>query len=166
MPSCLNCHEEIYDSDSDYGKGHNAHKGKVSCYVCHSQAYTNCAECHLSKDWEEGKFKKWYALKAGFNPTPDRRPEHFVTLRHVPVYRDFMEFYVKGDGLPEFDRRPTWAMSSPHNIQRVTQQNQECNNCHGNWDMFLLLRDVAKDEHLANRPVIVPPGKIPLKINE
>jgi thiosulfate/3-mercaptopyruvate sulfurtransferase len=42
-----------------------------------------------------------------------------------------------------------------HNIQRLTPQNQECNNCHGQADLFLTTDDVAPDELGANQAVIV-----------
>jgi thiosulfate/3-mercaptopyruvate sulfurtransferase len=42
-----------------------------------------------------------------------------------------------------------------HNIQRVTPQNQECNNCHGQVELFLTDVDVDPDELEANRDVIV-----------
>jgi len=42
-----------------------------------------------------------------------------------------------------------------HNIQRVTPQNQDCNNCHGQDALFLLEVDVDPDELEANRDVIV-----------
>ena len=48
------------------------------------------------------------------------------------------------------------------NIQRITSQNQECNNCHGQAELFLTADDVLPDELEANSAVIVteiPAGK-------
>jgi thiosulfate/3-mercaptopyruvate sulfurtransferase len=50
---------------------------------------------------------------------------------------------------------PTWKYTTPHNIQRVTPQNAECNNCHGNLDLFLTEDDVLPDEVKANETVLV-----------
>ena len=42
-----------------------------------------------------------------------------------------------------------------HNTQRITAQNQQCNNCHGQMDLFLTAQDVDPDELEANRDVVV-----------
>ena len=49
-------------------------------------------------------------------------------------------------------------------MRRSTPQNKECNNCHGNWEWFLMLSDVPREEQEANRAVIVPPKKVPAKV--
>ena len=58
-------------------------------------------------------------------------------------------------GSHHFDALPTWKYATPHNIQRTTPQNQECNNCHGQADLFLAADDVDPDELEANKDVIV-----------
>ena len=58
-------------------------------------------------------------------------------------------------GSHHFDALPTWKYATPHNIQRNTPQNQECNNCHGQTDLFLTADDVDPDELEANKDVIV-----------
>ena len=165
-PSCLDCHEEIYDDDAENKKTHTMHKDRVSCQVCHSQAYTNCTSCHLDTPWTEDKYTSRMDFKIGYNPNPDEKhPEKFVLLRQTPITRDMFEKVAPG-ALSNFDQAPTWAMATPHNIQRQTPQNQDCNNCHGvkNKDKFLLLWDVDESVRAANRPVIVPPAKIPAPI--
>jgi thiosulfate/3-mercaptopyruvate sulfurtransferase len=77
-----------------------------------------------------------------------------VLVRHAPVARDTFAAYAE-DLLPEFDQVPTWKYAPVHNIQRVTSQNQACDNCHGQTALFLTESDVAEDERKANKDVIV-----------
>jgi hypothetical protein len=77
-----------------------------------------------------------------------------VLLRHVPVTPDIFSYYGE-NLLPNFDNEPTWKYTTPHNIQRVTPQNSECNNCHGNADLFLTEGDLSPGELEANKSVIV-----------
>jgi thiosulfate/3-mercaptopyruvate sulfurtransferase len=82
------------------------------------------------------------------------RPWDYVLVRHVPVAPDTFAFY--GNGLlPAFDNVPTWKYATPHNIQRVTAQNESCDSCHGNAGLFLTAADVAPEELKANASVIV-----------
>jgi thiosulfate/3-mercaptopyruvate sulfurtransferase len=94
-------------------------------------------------------------FKIGRNPLrSEDRPWAYVLVRHVPVARDTFGFY--GEGLlPEFADQPTWKYATPHNIQRETPQNQSCECCHCNEDLFLMADDVAADEIAANANVIV-----------
>jgi thiosulfate/3-mercaptopyruvate sulfurtransferase len=88
------------------------------------------------------------------------RPWSYVLVRHVPVAPDTFAFYGD-DLLPNFDNVPTWKYATPHNIQRVTTQNESCNSCHGNADLFLTAADVAPEELTANADVIVGEEEIP-----
>jgi thiosulfate/3-mercaptopyruvate sulfurtransferase len=139
----------------------------VSCNVCHSQPYKNCYACHFGKDKHGLKFFKTQEstinFKIGLNPfRSKKRPEKFVTVRHIPVDQDSFQFYVK-DGLTNFDQLPTWKLATPHNIRRQTPQNRSCNACHGNRDLFLLKEDVNEKYLKANKQVIVDPDRIPRK---
>ncbi len=81
------------------------------------------------------------------------RAFHF-TLRHIPVAKDSFSFY--GDNLlPNYDALPTWAYTTPHNIQRNTPQTETCYACHGNADIFLTIDKVYPEEINANLSVIV-----------
>ncbi|NVM23133.1 MAG: hypothetical protein HWN68_15285 [Desulfobacterales bacterium] len=167
-PKCVNCHKDIYHGKSKNAKQHKIHKDRVSCHVCHSMPYKNCYGCHVSKDQPCPKFfeieETDIDFKIGLNPLQsDRRPEKFVTVRHVPVDRDFFKTYVE-NGLTNFDKLPTWKMATPHNIRRHTPQNRTCNSCHGNSKIFLLKEDVKTRYRNADRNVIVPPDLIPKKI--
>ncbi len=57
--------------------------------------------------------------------------------------------------MPNFSALPTWKHATPHTIQRITPQNESCNACHGNAEVFLTANDVAPEELGANRRVIV-----------
>jgi thiosulfate/3-mercaptopyruvate sulfurtransferase len=166
-PKCLDCHESIYDPKSKNAKNHWIHKDQVSCHVCHAQPYKNCYACHVGKDKKGFTYFKtqgsFINFKIGLNPLrSEKRPEQFVTLRHVPVDQATFSFYVK-DALSNFDALPTWKLATPHNIQRTTPQNKTCNACHGNENLFLQAVDVKEAYKSANKGVIVPPEMIPEK---
>jgi thiosulfate/3-mercaptopyruvate sulfurtransferase len=164
-PKCLDCHKAIYDEKSKNAKQHQQHKDRVSCQVCHAMPYKNCYKCHVGKDKSGLPFYKtkgsFMAFKIGLNPLRSKkRPEKFVTLRHNPTDKGLFDFYVK-NGLPNFDKLPTWKLATPHNIRRQTPQNKTCNSCHGNKTLYLLRKDVKPVYLKANKGVIVTPDLIP-----
>ena len=87
---------------------------------------------------------------------------NYMLVRHVPMNKDLFGFYVK-DAFTNFDRIPTWKRTSPHNIQRKTWQNTDCNNCHVKRELFLSLTDILQNEITANASVIVPDDRVPHK---
>jgi len=169
-PKCFQCHESIYEKERENGSTHLTHRNRVSCQVCHSQSYTNCYDCHVAIS-EDGQ--KYYEIKdhsldfkIGINPVKsDEHKEEYVTLRHVPVAKETFSFY-KDAKLSGFDSQPTWKITTPHNIQRKTSQNSECNNCHGNENLFLQSKDIRENELKCNLNVIVPPDRIPSEIKK
>ncbi len=157
--SCLDCHAEVADIPGEIQE-HNTHFGTVDCAVCHvSGPYKSCYNCHVAVD-EKGLTyfqtdDSEMTFKIGRNPLKsDDRPWDYVLLRHVPVVPDTFAFYGD-DLLPTFDNVPTWKYATPHNIQRVTPQNQSCDSCHDNAELFLMADDVAPEERQANAAVIV-----------
>jgi len=178
--SCLDldCHSEVargqgevveQDIQADEVEEHiehDIHADKVACYVCHvSGPYKSCYNCHVAID-EEGlpyyeTDDSQMTFKIGRNPLKsDNRPWDYVLVRHIPVAPDTFAFY--GDNLlSTFNNVPTWKYATPHNIQRVTAQNQSCDSCHGNADLFLTADDVAPEELKANANVIVKEEEIP-----
>lgn len=167
-PKCLDCHEDIYDEKSPNAKQHRLHKDLLSCQVCHSMPYKNCYSCHVAKDPQGNAFfetkESNMNFMIGLNPLrSQKRPEKFVTVRHVPVDKNTFDFYTK-NGLSNFDQIPTWKLTTPHNINRQTPQNKKCENCHGNSDFFLIEKDVRPEELNANKNVIVPLSLLPKKI--
>ena len=166
-PKCVQCHDQIYDLKSANAKNHWIHKDQVACQVCHSMPYKNCFSCHVGKDKQGLAYFKTQPstmdFKIGLNPLrSDKRPEKFVTLRHVPVDSGTFDFYVK-NGLANFDALPTWKFATPHNIRLKTPQNESCNNCHGNEELFLTEEAVNPKERKANKDVIVSHRMIPQK---
>ena len=94
-------------------------------------------------------------FKIGRNPIQSGyRPWKFVPVRHVPVTEDSFSDYGE-NLLDDFDALPTWKYATPHTIQRITPQNESCNSCHGNADIFLTADDVTPEELRANWRVIV-----------
>ncbi len=160
--SCQDCHKEL-----EYGSvlDHRIHIKKVQCQVCHSQSYTNCYSCHTGTDDKNIPYfvtnEDFEMIKIGLNP--DRTPSSsykYTLLRHVPVDDKLFEYYIK-DGFPNFDNSSTWKKTSPHNIQRRTWQNANCNNCHGQRDLFLSEDDLLDYEKNANEGLVVHDDDLP-----
>jgi len=158
-PGCQDpsCHPEVTADDAV--QQHSAkHLEELSCQVCHSTTYKNCYSCHVAQEDGVAYYRtepSEMTFEIGLNPLqgPDR-PWTYVPVRHVPVDRDSFAYYGE-NLLPNFDAEPTWKYATPHNIQRITPQNESCSACHGNGEFFLTADDVAADELDANRDVIV-----------
>lgn len=162
LSSCQDCHEL-----DDKIEQHAIHGEKLSCYVCHAQPYANCYGCHVGLDDKGLAFYKnpdeEELFRIGRNPAPSpKRPEEWILVRRVPSVQTSFEFYGK-DLLSNFDQLNNWKYASPHNIQRKTTQNRECNNCHGNEELFLTEDKVKPEMRKANKGVIVSKGMIPEK---
>ncbi len=159
QPLCESCHADAVGEGNTIQQ-HTLHGDRVACQVCHSVSYKNCASCHVQQN-EEGipyfeTAESWMDFRIGLNPNPTpERPWTYVLVRHVPIDPNAFDFYGE-NLLPNFDARPTWLPTTPHNIQRITPQNEKCENCHGNADIFLTLDAVLPEERAANAPVIVP----------
>jgi hypothetical protein len=159
VPSCQaeSCHADVAEDDGIEQHG-DSHLKALSCQACHSTSYRNCYNCHVGMQDGVAYFEvdpPELAFKIGRNPLQDRyRPWKYVPVRHVPLARDSFDYYGS-DLLPNFDALPTWKYTTPHNIQRITPQTRSCNACHGNAEFFLTAANVAPDEQMANRRVIV-----------
>lgn len=139
--ACITCHEDIYDKNAEYKNYHATHKDRVSCHVCHAEAYIGGGV------GEEIGEEPVYYFKAALNPNiTDEKPDKFITVRKV------------GEN---------WQPYTPHTIQRKTTQAADCNACHGyaeNRNLYLLRSDVKAEYRHANRPMVVPPSRIPARI--
>jgi hypothetical protein len=157
--NCLDCHPEA-DPDQSEITEHNIHANKVACEVCHvSGPYKSCYNCHVGLDDRGLPYYKTdesrLTFEIGRNPIQSEdRPWDYVLVRHVPVAPDTFAFY-EDNLLADFDNAPTWKYATPHNIQRVTAQNESCDSCHGNEELFLTADDVDSEEMEANAAVIV-----------
>ena len=132
----------------------------LSCQVCHSTTYINCDSCHVSLSETSGApifetSAHYFTFLIGRNPRESaERPYQYVPLRHVPVDTESFAFYGE-NLLPDFNAQPTWRYATPHNIQRDTPQNSNCNACHGNESIFLTVDKVYLEEVIANQGLIV-----------
>jgi thiosulfate/3-mercaptopyruvate sulfurtransferase len=168
-PRCETCHWETL-SETPGVSAHKIHREKVACQVCHGIPYKNCFGCHVGTDDQGRPYYKSretkMLFKVGINPRRTKeRPYEYVVLRHPPADPDLFAFYLK-DALSDFDKLPTWKMDTPHNIQRTTEQNRACNNCHGRVRLFLRKEDLRDWERKANAAVVVPPDKIPTSLKD
>jgi hypothetical protein len=158
-PSCtdVECHASVGPGDG-IANHTEAHFEALSCQVCHSTTYKNCYSCHVGQKDGVAYFKtdeSQMLFKIGRNPLQSQdRPWTYVPVRHVPIDAEAFAYYGD-DLLPNFDALPTWKYATPHNIQRITPQNETCDACHGNPEFFLTADDVAPEELEANQDVIV-----------
>lgn len=166
-PSCESCHDQVGRA-TDTIVQHQIHQGTLSCQVCHSVTYTSCDSCHVALSETTGNpFFKTAATYTTFfigrnTRQNENRPYDYVPVRHIPVDPDNFEYY--GENLQSnFNLLPSWAYATPHNIQRLTPQNESCNACHGNAEIFLTADKVKPEELEANLGVIVEnvPALIP-----
>ena len=167
-PTCEGCHMDIYGDAAPNRSQHATHRGRVACQVCHAVPYKNCRGCHVALDRYGFRYfinqESSLDFKIGRNVgSGSQRRDIFVTVRHVPVARDAFRFYVE-HGLTEFDAVPTWKLATPHNIQRRTPQNADCNTCHGNRTLFLLPGDLTPADARADANVAVPEEMIPARV--
>ncbi|WP_458775437.1 rhodanese-like domain-containing protein [Desulforhopalus sp. 52FAK] len=160
--SCRGCHKDL-----EYGSvlDHKIHKNRVQCQVCHSQSYTNCYSCHTGTDDKGIPYfvtnEDFETIKIGLNPDKTPRSNYkYTLLRHVPVDEKLFDYYIT-DGFPNFDSLSTWKKTSPHNIQRRTWQNANCNNCHGQRELFLSEDELLDYEKKANIHLVVSDADLP-----
>lgn len=163
LPKCENCHTNILTSNPY----HTEHIKDLSCQVCHSQDYNNCGSCHVGGDG--ARIHSYQGFKIGLNPIPETKPYKFTTLRRSLSAPDSFEKW----GIPllaNFDVRPTFKYSTPHNIIKWTSRTQvlagnACyNNCHiidgRNKELYLYNSDLLDWEINADKNIVVD-GKLP-----
>ena len=161
---CEDCHDDVWMDTSDNPQ-HAQHLSDIQCQVCHSITYKNCYECHVSIDDAglpcRSSEPSVMDFEIGYNPIrSSERPYKYVVLRHVPTSTDICDYY--GCNLLNFfDALPTWKYATPHNIQLHTPQNESCEACHDNPEIFLSKDDVRPDELEANKDVIVQDTSFP-----
>jgi hypothetical protein len=155
---CEDCHQDVW-TNTEGNEQHAQHLSDLSCQVCHSVSYKNCYGCHVSVDPEglpcRASEPSVMDFKIGYNPLrSSERPYEYVVLRHVPTCSGTCDYY--GENLfPDFNNVSTWKYATPHNIQLHTPQNESCNACHGNSEIFLTEDDIRPEEKEANKNVVV-----------
>lgn len=157
LPSCLDCHEEDIRGESASAI-HTQHDNNLSCQVCHAQANNNCFECHLDYNEDNtkliGSSNTKLMFRVGLNPNvTEERPYKYVALRHIPTAKNSLEV-VGDDLLPNFDDINNWKYSPTHNIQKSTFQNESCDSCHGNPNIFLKESDIIESDSKDNLRLI------------
>jgi len=120
LPDCEDCHSDIRNANLY----HTVHMDNLSCYVCHSQDYNNCAGCHVNGEWkEEGSVYQnnnpAEDFRIGINPLPNKRFT-YVTVRHIPIAPDSYDNWNAAGLMVDYDTQPTWKYTSPHSIRRFT----------------------------------------------
>ncbi len=168
MPQCETCHGNI-SFTNDY---HKVHINSFNCQTCHSQNYNNCGSCHVGG--VGARVVAHQSFKIGINPIPETKPYRLATLRRSPMAPDSWELYGT-PVLPNFDAKPTFKYTTPHNILRWTSRTQvgegkSCfESCHiikdgdtyRNRNLYLFSSDLLEEwEISANQGVIVD-GKLP-----
>jgi thiosulfate/3-mercaptopyruvate sulfurtransferase len=161
IPKCQQCHEDL---KQDGVEQHALHVDNVQCQVCHSQDYVNCYSCHTGKD-EKGlayfqNEREVESFKIGKAYPGSGSSEKYILVRHAPSDLEVFDHYIK-DGFTNFGNVPTWKRTSPHNIQRKTWRNQNCNHCHGQRDLFLSETEILDYEKEANAAVVVADSEVP-----
>jgi len=194
---CDFCHPDVAETN-DYHTQHWPSEGEgLSCFVCHSQPYYNCNSCHVEGEWKEGygetgqpdvmagggDYLEFPDFKIGYNYDQTLHKGKWIVVRHIPISKDSYEPWGHAE-LTNYDDRPTWEYTSPHNINRWTAQtdttggNSCSDNCHvhevrydeeGNYSnfnytlipgIFLLPDSISSDEAIANDSVAVTSSKV------
>ena len=159
LPSCLDCHEEFIKG-AEATSVHTDHVETVSCQVCHAQANSNCFECHLDYNDDKtkliGSSETKIMFRIGLNPEiTEERPYKYVTLRHIPTSEKMLD-QVGDNLLPNYHEISNWKYSPTHNIQKSTFQNESCDACHGNENIFLQEKDLIDSDSKDNWRLIPP----------
>lgn len=166
-PRCEQCHSGVATSN----QYHRMHATTFNCQTCHSQDYNNCGSCHIGG--EGARVPSYLGFKIGMNPIPSTKPFKFATLRRSLMAPDSWKEY----GLPNlanFDVRPTYKYSTPHNIIRWTTRTKVASgkacydNCHiikegttfRNKGLYLWNADLQSWEVNADRNIVVD-GRLP-----
>jgi len=115
-PECEDCHTDLNNANLY----HTMHISSFNCQTCHSQDYNNCGNCHIGTD-EGARVSAHLKFKIGMNPIPDIKPYKMATLRQSLMGRDSWDQYGVDD-MSNFDIRPTYKYTTPHNIIRWTKR--------------------------------------------
>ncbi|MBN2008711.1 hypothetical protein JW960_05155 [candidate division KSB1 bacterium] len=163
MPRCEDCHDDV-KSTNEYHQTHWASEStpSLSCHVCHSQPYKSCNGCHTGGAGITGNsYFKFKIAKNNFNLETANRTYDYVTVRHIPIVPDTYASWGIAD-LPNFSSEPTWKYTTPHNIQRWTEQTDtrtsggSCSSkCHKSGTYYLTTSDLEDFEKDANKNIVL-----------
>jgi hypothetical protein len=168
LPKCSNCHTNINNSNAY----HLAHFNTFNCNTCHSQDYNNCGSCHIGG--AGARIPSYQGFKIAMNPIPQTKPYKLATVRRSLMAPDsWKEFGVTQ--LPNFDVRPTYKYTTPHNILKWTSRTQVAagkacyDNCHivkegnnyRNKSLYLFNSDLIELWEISANQGIIVDGKLP-----
>jgi len=171
LPKCENCHANVATSNAY----HQTHIDDMNCNACHSQDYNNCGSCHIHG--AGARIPSYQGFKIALNPIPQTRPFKWATVRRSLMAPDSWKEYGVPN-LANFDVRPTYKYSTPHNIKRWTSRTQvsagaPCYDaCHimnesgvlRNKQLYLFNSDLESWELNADKDIVVD-GKLPASWN-
>ncbi len=150
-PACIDCHKPGSEKGEKVKAAHDQHKGKVSCYACHSGGeYRNCYDCHLGKG---ATSKPGFFL--GISP---RDKKMVTTLRVIPTIRN--TFKEAGITMENYDILPNYWDTATHNIKKRTDRTRSCDVCHGEKKGFLTRETLIKNGSKANEGLLHMPKAI------
>lgn len=169
LPTCEECHPSSENATKN--TWHRLHMDDFSCYVCHSQDYNSCGNCHING--EGARIPSYMDYKIALNPIPEVKTgfeSEFTLVRRTPAAPDNWKEYGV-DGYANFDAFPTYNYTTPHNLQRWTERTSgsSCNsNCHIRMDgtdtinkqLYLFKSDLLEWEHGAT-DIITVDDKLP-----
>jgi len=125
MPKCEECHAASINMN-DYHQQHWAGDAGVtlSCQVCHAQDYKNCNGCHAGEGITGSSYLT-FEIGQNYLKANERYKDYdYITVRHIPIAPNTYEEWGISD-LANFEfSEPTWKMTTPHNIQRWTDQTE------------------------------------------
>ncbi len=169
LPSCDDCHTDLRRSN-DY---HSVHMNDLNCHACHAQAYNTCGSCHVGG--EGARIHSHQSFKIGMNPIPEIKPgPNFVTVRRTPAAPDSWSVFGV-DALSNFDAKPIYNYTTPHNILRWTERTQVAEgescyaNCHiiqegdtyRNRHLYLFSSDMLMDWEISSTQEVFVDGHLP-----
>lgn len=168
LPKCTNCHSNIATSNPFHSK----HINTFNCQTCHSQNYNNCGSCHIGG--EGVRVPSYQGFKIAVNPIPQTKNYKFATVRRSLMAPDSWKEYGT-PLLPNFDIRPTYKYTTPHNILRWTSRTdvlpgKACyDNCHiikegnvfRNKALYLFKSDLIETWEISASQSITVDGKLP-----
>lgn len=169
LPECQSCHTGIAGSN----RYHSMHLDDFNCHTCHSQAYNTCGSCHVAG--EGARIHSHQSFKIGLNPIPDLKPGYkYSTVRRTLAAPDSWEVYGVGQ-LSDFDAKPIYNYTTPHNILRWTERTQVADgescyaNCHiiqegdtyRNRHLYLFSSDMLLDWEVSSTQGVFVDGQLP-----
>jgi hypothetical protein len=100
---------------------HQMHMDDFNCQTCHSQDYNTCGSCHVAG--EGARIHSHLSFKIGLNPLPNEKPTKFSTVRRTLAAPDSWAVFGV-EQLLNFDAKPIYNYTTPHNIQRWTSRTE------------------------------------------